>query len=296
MRISGEPRATSRRRGSRRRTGPRRRRRDELAERRRDGHGRDQIRRPRRPSATAPRCRGDLAGALARIPGHRTGCRVRRGEGGGVRGPGESLAEGRRGARPRRARPSSAAAHPDDRRRTGSAPAIRVPRRARSSRRETVRMPNPAGAVAVTQTRSPGRAIVGRRARHGIGQHAQRPTARTRRAPRGEPRRPRHPAAGPGGRPRRARPAREGEHEHDRGEGDGELGDDRAAVVAEPRPSHATVSARRTRSVRMPRTSSLRMITTSSPAKATAAIVAIAYSAVAAPVSSREEHAARGGG
>jgi hypothetical protein len=48
----------------------------------------------------------------------------------------------------------------------------------------------------------------------------------------------------------------EQEHECDSGQRDGELGDDRSALVAEPAAGHATVNARRMRSVRMPRTSS----------------------------------------
>src|SRR5690606_16899453 len=89
------------------------------------------------------------------------------------------------------------------------------------------------------------------------------------------------------------------------GQCDRELSGDGTPLTAEPAtepasasatggtPHHDTVSARRTRSVRMPRTSSDRMITTSRPAKATAAIVVIAYSAVAAPVSSVNSCAAR---
>src|SRR5690606_39053908 len=105
---------------------------------------------------------------------------------------------------------------------------------------------------------------------------------------------------------RRAQPS-DAQQQGDQGrrQGDGELGGDGAAFLAEPAASsahractpggarHETVSARRTRSVRMPRTSSERMITTSRPAKATAAIVVIAYSAVAAPVSSVNSCAAR---
>src|SRR5690606_39209928 len=84
----------------------------------------------------------------------------------------------------------------------------------------------------------------------------------------------------------------ERDQQHQHGQDDRELGCDRAAIVSGPA-AHDTVSARRTRSVRMPRTSSERMITTSSPAKATAAIVAMAYSAVAAPDSSVNSRAER---
>jgi len=63
------------------------------------------------------------------------------------------------------------------------------------------------------------------------------------------------------------------EYERDRGQRHRELGGDGARIAAESAPDHATVRARRTRSVRMPRTSSDRMITTRRPAKATAATV-----------------------
>jgi hypothetical protein len=68
---------------------------------------------------------------------------------------------------------------------------------------------------------------------------------------------------------------------------------------AEPqgaRTDQPTVSACRTRSVRMPCTSPERMIATRSPANDTAAMITIAYSAVAAPVSSRSRLGSRGRG
>src|SRR5690606_32927294 len=97
---------------------------------------------------------------------------------------------------------------------------------------------------------------------------------------------------------RAQRPDPEQQGEQGGGERDGELGCDRPPLAAPSaallaRAHHDTVSARRTRSVRMPRTSSERMITTRSPANATAAIVVMAYSAVAAPVSSVNIRAAR---